>query len=204
MKNDKEFAEYISKNCIHRVKDGYMFGKLAGTRYSSQYYMARGLYNRDFLEYVSLRFYEIVKKEIGHFNFQITGREWAAFPLIIGLPIFLKKNHNIDINSFMIKRERKAYGLHNYIEGVPNELPVLIVDDLCNSTGGFRFCKNVLVDTENMEVLPFIFAVVNKESKNGREDGLTTDKYLSKEFRALYILCGDDISNAVMRRNTTN
>lgn len=92
----------------------------------------------------------------------------------------------------MIKRERKTYGKHNIIEGIPNEKPVLIVDDLCNSTNSFWHCYQVCVNENKMELLPFIFSVVNKY-KPSRDHLYQYDRYLGGHFKSLYILDGDQI-----------
>jgi len=187
----EEIAEYIVKECLY-IPQQLMLGKLPGTRYSAQFYMAKGLYNKDFMCAVATHFHDIVKKEVGHFNFQLTGREWAAIPLLVGIPLVLKQKYDIDINSFMIKRDRKTYGLHNYIEGKPNDLPVLIVDDVCNSTNSFKFCYDVLV-AEDKEVIPYIFAVLNKYRREDSEYTFIHDRYLRRDIKPLSIVCGDDI-----------
>ena len=194
MRKDK-IVEYIAKECLYIPKQ-LMLGKLPGTRYSGQYYMAKALYNQDFLYNVAMEFHDIIKKEIGNFDFQLAGREWSSIPLLVSLPLLLRQYHEININSFMIKRERKTYGIHNYIEGKPNDLPVLIVDDVCNSTNSFKFCYDVLMAEENFKILPYIFAVMNKYEKNSSETAFTEDRYLKARIKPLFIVSGDDI-NAV-------
>lgn len=192
--SDKEYiAKYISCNCIKKG-DPYFFGKLPGTRYSVQYYIANGLYNIEFNKKVSNEFYRIISKEIGHFNFQIAGREWSSIPLLSFLPMYMNLKYNININSFMIKKERKTYGTHNFIEGIPNNLPVLLVDDLCNSTNSFKFCYDI-IKNEGLNVLPFIFAILNKYYKNTSENAMSEDRYLKNKIKPLTILTGDDVYN---------
>lgn len=197
--NKEYLATYIAKNCL-KYADPYFFGKLPGTRYKMQYYMANALYNTEFLKKVSEEFYTLINDNIGHFNFQITGREWSSIPLLTSIPILLEKEYNIRINSFLIRKQRKTYGAHNFIEGTPNELPTLIVDDLCNSTDSFIFCYNVL-KYENIQCLPFIFAVLNKYKKNVSENYDKEDKYLKNNIKPLTILTGDDIDNVLNNRS---
>jgi orotate phosphoribosyltransferase len=195
MQNKELISNYIAKNCLYIPKN-LMLGKLPGTRYSGQYYMSKALYDKQFLSYVTEEFYNIIKKEIGNFDFQLAGREWSSIPLLVGMPLILKTNYNIDINSFMIKRERKTYGIHNYIEGTPNDLPVLIVDDVCNSTNSFKFCYDVLLSEEKYKILPYIFAVLNKYGKDSSETSFIEDRYLKARIKPLFIVSGDDV-NAV-------
>ena len=192
LNNEKNIlAKAIAEKAIVKPENLF-YGKLPGTRYSSQYYLSRILYNSYYLEIIANHFYDIVLKEYGSFDFQITGREWSSIPLLTAIPIYLKKNHSIDMNSFMIKRKRKNYGMHNYVEGEPNKLPVLIVDDLCNSTNSFSFCYDVLV-CEKLRPIPFIFAVLNKHKPSLDRNCLLQDRYLQRGIKPLTILNGDDV-----------
>lgn len=191
MTNKDYITKYIQTFCMiyptHQV-----LGKLPGTRYTGQYYMAKALYNINFLERMVDEFYEIIKKEIGNFEFQISGLEWSACPLLTSIPIYMELKYNIPINSFLIKKQRKTYGLHNYIEGMPNNKPVLIVDDVLNSSSSFKFCRDV-IESEKMKNLPFVFGVLNKYGIAQGEKYLTADKYLSPDIKALSIVNGDDV-----------
>ena len=168
---DKEFIrDYIKNLCIYKPSEPYMYGKMVGTRYGRQYYLANGTYNVEFLNCVCRQFYKIIDEEVGHFNFQI-----------------------IRINSFMIKRERKTYGRNNYIEGLVNKLPVLIIDDVCNSTNGFLHCYNVITKTEKLESLPYIFAILNKYTTDISVNSFVEDRYLKRGIKPLSIVNGNDM-----------
>lgn len=199
MNNKQYIADYIANFCMIYPQNGLVLGRLPGTRYVGQYYLGNALYNAQFLQAGSDEFYDIILKNVGHFNFQLVGREWSAIPLLVSLPLILKQTHDIHINSFMIKRKRKTYGLHNYIEGMPNNLPCLIVDDLCNSTDSFRFCRDVLT-TENKQVLPYVFAVLNKFGLDQGAKWDKEDRYLKSGFTPLTIVNSDDVHAA--KRNT--
>ena len=193
--NKEKISKYIKQYCIEYTPKGeFFFGKLSGARYASQFYLSRLLYNIDMLEVIGEEFVNIIEEHIGHWDFQITGREWSSVPLLTFLPIYMKNQHFRNINSFMIKRKRKTYGIHNYVEGRVNDLPVLIVDDLCNSTDSFRHCEQV-VKSMNMTTLPFIFAVMNKYSyaSSGEDEPEFYDRYLGRKYKALSILIRDDL-----------
>lgn len=191
----RSMARYIKRECMEHA-DEWMFGKLPGARYKSQYYMSRLLYNKVWLATICDAFHDIVSERIGHWDFQITGREWSSIPLLTAIPMRLA-DYGIDLNSFMIKRERKTYGIHNYVEGIPNDLPVLIVDDLCNSTNSFLHCYHVCKSEEmGLDVLPFIFAVLDKSQYHPEDESVRFDKYLGENYEALTLLTGNDIRNA--------
>lgn len=189
----RSLARYIKRECIYFPEEDYFLGKLPGARYKQQYYLSNLLYNQDMMQSVVQSFFEIVNKEIGTWEFQLAGREWSAIPLLIAIPMSLRY-YGIDLNSFMVKRKRKTYGRHNIIEGVPNKLPVLIVDDICNSTDSFRHCRDVCVSEElDLKVLPYVFAVLNKYSIARDAEAVGFDRYLGEDFRALSILTRDDL-----------
>lgn len=192
----KSIAEYIRKECIYYPPKGeFFFGKMHGARYSSQFYLANLLYNQDMFWLIAREFVEIVKKEIGHWKFQIASRDWSSIPLVHGLPMAIEILEFERVHSFMIRSERKTYGRHNFIEGIPNDLPVLLVDDLCNSTNSFIHCSNVLKEYK-IPQLPYIFAVLNKYSYKNYGEGEWIeyfDRYLGRDYKALSILTRDDI-----------
>lgn len=192
--NKNKIIDFIKKNCIKKPKkDEYFFGKLPGARYKGQFYLASLLYDAEMQLAITEEFIKIIDTNIGNWNFQITGREWSSIPLLIFLPIQVQIIAKHNLNSFMIKRERKTYGIHNYIEGKPNKLPVLIVDDLFNSTDSFYHSSKVLKSKEvNLEILPYIFAILNKYSYD-EKNAEYFDKYLGREYKGLSILTRDDL-----------
>jgi len=193
------FADYIVEHCLLKPERDYFFGKLPGTRYASQYYLANALYNQDFLARVAEGFYQLVEERVGHFNFQLTGRAWSAIPLLVALPAYLRLR-GINVPAFMIKRERKTYGIHNFVEGqIDRSRPVLIVDDLCNSTNSFIHCRDVCLKEENLVLLPYIFAVLNKYLPS-RDGDISYDRHLREDYKTLYLCHGDDIRAAKERR----
>lgn len=170
----------IQEDCIER---GQFLGKRPGDRYSWQLYMSRLLYSSTELEIIAQSFFELFQDR--PYDFQVAGREWSAIPLLTAFSL------RGGFNSFMIRKQRKNYGIHNFVEGKPNGLPVLIVDDLCNSTDSFAHCKRVIEKELQLPLYPNIFAVVNKKRKD--EDGWQYDKYLGSEFTAKTIFTLDEI-----------
>lgn len=181
-------ANKIFNDCIARVDlSNRLFGKGPGDRYTWQYYLSRILYSPEYRFLIGEQFIKLIDDNVGHWDFQLAGREWSSIPLLIGLQDTLMYHKEITINSFLIKRERKNYGLHNFIEGQPNGLPILLVDDLCNSTNSFVHCATIVDKHLNLELLPYIFSVVNKTTQ-------PYDKYLGDKFKALYILDHEEIN----------
>lgn len=174
--------QYISEKCIIR-KPG-MPGKKPGSKYSWMFYLRRGLFNHEFLSAVGQLFYFEVNEKIGHTEFQLTGLETAATPMLAGFPL-IGRMFNQDINAFVVRKEPKQYGLLNKIEGVPNHKPAMIIDDLCNSTISMKKCYDILIE-EHIDIFPYGFSIVNKvipgihDSQRDR-----TDMYLPKSIHVL-------------------
>lgn len=93
-------------------------------------------------------------------NFQITGLETAATPMLAGIPLTALV-YATELNAFVVRQNRKDYGLKNMVEGVPNEKIAVIIDDLCNSGKAMGDCYWKLV-AEGIPVANKAFAIVNK------------------------------------------
>ena len=169
--------KYINEKCI--IRNTKMPGKIPGTTYTWIFYLRRGLFNHEFLSAVSQMFFYKIEKEIGHFNFQIAGLETASTPMLAAFPI-IGRMFEKNLNSFSIRKERKEYGLRNWVEGIPNNLPVLLIDDLCNSSNSLYLAKNVL-ENEKIPILNKAFVLVNKTNHIDNN----TDKYINSDMEMI-------------------
>lgn len=181
---------YINKVCIVRNPKG-MPGKKPGTIYTWQFYLRRGLFDHEFSSAVSQMFFYKVYKEIGHFNFQIAGLETASTPMLTSIPL-VGRVFDIDLNAFSIRKERKKYGLLNWIEGIPNQSPAMLIDDLCNSTVSMKKAYDVL-SNELLPIFNHAFCIVNKVNKSSHNvEKQKTDMYLPPTIKMLYLFDLDD------------
>ena len=176
--------EYIDKKCIIR-KTG-MPGKTPGTKNSWIFYLRNGLFNHEFSSAIAQMFLYEVEKEIGHFDFQICGLETASTPMLATIPL-IGRIFGLDINSFSIRKNQKEYGLLNWIEGMPNDKPCLILDDLCNSSMSMKKAYDIL-QKENHSILPYSFCIVNKVNKQvHKQYRVEHDMYLPKNVKMIYL-----------------
>lgn len=171
--------DYINDHCIERVgpDDNLLQGKLPNTYYSWQFYLRRGLFNSEFLTFSGLLFWEMFAQKYNEKPFQIAGLETAATPLIVGITMTARML-DVRVNSFSIRKERKEYGLRNRFEGTPNEDPVLLVDDMCNSKNSLLLAKQY-VEEEGLSLYNQAFVLVNK-NVHGEDD---TDKYIGDQMK---------------------
>ena len=161
--------QYIDNHCIWRSENGERIpGKIPGTFYTWQFYMRRGLFNPVFATAMSLLYLQKIQDEIGHFDFQIAGLETASTPVIVSLCL-TAYDQGINLNAFSVRKERKEYGLRNWFEGIPNNLPVMLCDDLCNSQNSMAKAKHI-VESNGLKVMDTAFAVVNKRNSPTGKD----------------------------------
>ena len=175
-----------------------------GKTYTWQFYLRRGCFNSIFNSLLSQMFIYQVERKIGHFNFQLAGLETAATPMLSAIPL-VAKGLGIDLNSFVVRKDRKEYGLLNWIEGEVKEgVPVLMIDDLISGSNSMKICNEILTyNHTNIETLDWVFAIVNKYTKHMKSIhykkhfegfGNTSEMYCDKipDKKILYLFNCDD------------
>lgn len=100
------------------------------------FYLRRLTHNAELLKAISYAFaHDIVTKasiKEEYPNVQLCGLETSSIPLLIATQLAFNQA-GINVNSFSIRKERKSYGLCHLIDGIPNEYPVIVIDDVFNS-----------------------------------------------------------------------
>lgn len=180
---------YIDTKCI--VRNQEMPGKAPGSTYTWMFYLRNGLFNHQFLINISQMFIYHMERIDPKFNFQLTGLETAATPMLAAIPM-VASVMGIDINAFVVRKDRKTYGLLNVIEGVPNNKLAVIIDDLCNSSRSMAQCLNTLT-AEDIPVANVAFAIVNKSNEEVHDNfRMIGDMYLPKEIKVISLFTLDD------------
>lgn len=163
--------QYIQDKCIEY---GRLPARHEGRFYSWMFYLRRGLFDPKFSSVISLLMLQKMHEKIGHFDFQISGRETAATPLLVALPL-MARVYDIELNAFVVRKEQKKYGLKGWFEGEPTSKPIVLIDDLCNSSESLgTACAQM--GAHRLPVLTKAFVIVNKD------DEVYTDKYLPPMF----------------------
>jgi len=158
-----------------------MKGKVPGTTYTWCFYLRKGLYNPEFNKHLAVCFLYKIKKEVGHFDFQLSGLETAATPMVTSLPIYAKQLLDIDLHSFIFRKAPKEYGLEEPWEGTPKfDTPTLLVDDLANSTMSLKICSDICRNYE-IQKLNYAFVIVNKVNRSYYDMGLPEEQYSKTE-----------------------
>lgn len=182
---------YIDTKCI--LRNVKLPAKMPGKFYTWMFYLRRGLFNHEFQSAVSQMFIYQMERWNPQLDFQLSGMESAATPLLVGIPL-IARVYDDDINSFVVRKERKEYGLLNTIEGLPNDKPVVMVDDLCNSSASLAQCLRELIELK-MPVATRAFTIVNKSNKGVHsEQRHRSDMYLPKDIEVISLFTLDDFN----------
>lgn len=96
--------------------------------------------------------------------YQIAGMEVAAIPLLIGIAM-RSAQAGQPINTCIIRKERKAYGLGRTIEGRLTDEPIILVDDILNSGSSMEKARVALAQ-EGKRVRE-AFVVIDYRSRKG-------------------------------------
>ncbi len=96
--------------------------------------------------------------------FQVGGMEVAAVPIMTAIVMKgIQLGH--DINGFIVRKERKKYGMCRSIEGALDDKPIVIVDDITNSGKSLEKVRAVL-ESEGRTIAA-VFSVVDFRSNSG-------------------------------------
>lgn len=104
--------------------------------------MRRLLFRPDYLNYVAMLFLDMTAT-LG--PFQVGGMELSAVPIVSAIMMKAAESGR-NINGFVVRKERKTHGAGNAIEGMLNDLPIIIVDDVMNSGKSLEKVRAVLKD----------------------------------------------------------
>ena len=178
--NKEIVRKYIEEHCIFNANPNEHYfgckikGKIpvktelgAGTY---QFFLKRLMYNPEMLERTTILLCDLLVKGIieqtEFDSLQLCGLESASIPLIISMQQTLLKS-GILVNGFTVRKERKNYGLHNIVEGIPQEnIPVAVIDDITNSLGSVLKCLDVSYKILNLRPAINCYSIVNLKNKD--------------------------------------
>jgi orotate phosphoribosyltransferase len=125
---------------VHRTEAGKTLISPKGKAQKWLIDLRRVTLDRTTLELIAEAFWD----RYGSFGpFQIGGMETAAIPLLTAIMLKAPRNH-CGLNSFIIRKERKTYGLGNAIEGAVTDEPIILVDDILNSATSAEKARTVV------------------------------------------------------------
>ena len=82
--------------------------------------------------------------------FQLGGLEISSIPFLAAAALTMSARGK-PVNGFVIRKERKLHGTGNLIEGVVNDLPIVLIDDILNSGRSLESAR-VAISTLNRTI----------------------------------------------------
>lgn len=135
--------EFINDNCIFRCPPGYYLkGIPAGHAYSWQFYLRKAIFHKAVGPLIAEWFVNQHTPGV-----QYAAMETAGPPLLSAMQTYsyfdIEGTNDTLIPGFSIRKNQKEYGLFNWIEGCPEDLPVVILDDIANSKTSIMRAKDI-------------------------------------------------------------
>lgn len=155
--------------------------------------LRRVFMHRDTLEQIAAEFWRRFEHEK---PFQLAGMETAAIPLLTALMLSAPRNRG-RVNAFIIRKERKLSGLCNSVEGQITDEPIILLDDIINSSSSAEKARSVIrqagSDVRRM------FAIIDYQSNRGMRWRADNDI----EVTAMFTLADFDLNLAQNPRVAT-
>ena len=164
---ERKFArDFINDRCIVRVRAGSRrfpaFNGKGINFYRWQFYPRAALLH-PFILYVAVRdFLDRYEDYVKDGKVQLCGVEAASSPLLTGIGIECYRR-GYPVPTFLIRKERKPYGLMNWIEGIYyRDRPAMMVDDVISETHKTAFhAMNILRD-HDIEIADRAYCFIHK------------------------------------------
>jgi hypothetical protein len=138
--------KFIDRHCIFRCHPDVQYcpgipkGKIPssspGQTGTWQFYLRNLTQDSDMVSAATLLIMDMMDKNGDLADgepFQFAGLETSSTPLISALQMQLRRYYGKSINSFSVRKERKKYGIFNFVDGIPNKSRVCVIDDVINS-----------------------------------------------------------------------
>ena len=154
--------DLIKKRAIVRSEDQTLISSTGGTL-EWLIDLRRILLMPEALDIITTEFWDKFKDKL---PFQIGGMEVAGVPLVTAL---IMKAHELglDVNGFLIRKERKTTGLCRLIEGNLTKDPVVLVDDILNSGQSLEKARAIIAQ-EGKDICD-VFVLINYHSRGGQD-----------------------------------
>ncbi len=130
---------YVNDHCIWRVPNGSKDlpamgapGKLGAGFYRWQFYLRSAFFNPLVMRIIVNDFFAKFGFLLRDNAVQLAGVESAAMPMLTAFSLEAARCGH-PVNVFSVRKEAKAYGRRNWLEGTVTDKPVLLIDDLISS-----------------------------------------------------------------------
>lgn len=175
----ERLRSFINDNCIFRANPEMRYNEQFGpgrlvpknvTKTSGDTYcfMLRRLFSNARMSWIAMELLFDTFSEGVEQEFQIAGLETASVPMMTWMQSYYLVRTGKSLNAFGVRKERKAYGLCQYINGeCLKDVPVLLVDDLVASRNSTHRAEQIITKELGNVVLPDDLAIVKKNGVDG-------------------------------------
>jgi orotate phosphoribosyltransferase len=162
----EKLRSFINERCIARAPKGSkeMTSLTKGEYYWWQFYLREAILVPEHLDFIAQQFWHTFLPLYKQRPFQLAGLEQASIPILTALLIYGAAAFELPISAFTVRKEYKAHGKGNIIEGRPNnKLPVVFVDDLTSPQhDAFWHCVREF-NRAGLRLYPRAFVLVRKQ-----------------------------------------
>lgn len=155
--------DYIADKSVVRKEAGHIIIGSNGQKQSWLMDLRATLMNVEMLDLLCDLFWDRFEQKL---PFQFGGMEVAAIPFVVGL-MMKASQRGLKTNGFIIRKERKNTGLAKSIEGILNDDPIILIDDLINSGASLEKARVVL--EQEGRLVSEVFSIVDYESQRGMQ-----------------------------------
>lgn len=197
MINEKEYNDLLewTNNAINTYglwraqKDEARPGKEPGKVYTWMFEMRSALCNPEFASNIAKLFLYRIKEFHPDFKIQIAAIDGRQSGLSAALAV-AAFSEGISLNVLSIREQRRPFGAMNWIHGISNGLPTVLVEDAANAHSGFRQCYSILKQ-QKIPISDYSFCILNKVNKDDPLK-LAVDAFLPQTMHTLWLFCLDD------------
>lgn len=155
--------KYIKSNCFNRSTTMKPLVNKQGGSYSWLFDLRNLSLDSKMLSIYTNIFWQRMQK---HLPFQLAAVELAGIPLMAAL-LHDAQSRGIDINGLIVRTKRKKYGMQKLVEGTIKDLPVVVIDDSCNTASAIS--KAAISLQEVGLVVKHAFTIIDFDSQRGVE-----------------------------------
>lgn len=152
--------EIIGQKCVLTSEKGWLVSP-SGTDNGWLIDMRHALLDPEALEICANEFWDRCETLL---PFQLGGLEISAIPIVTAFAL-VARQRGYNVNGFIIRKERKSYGVGKIVEGHITDEPIFAVDDIMNSAGTLEKVRATL-DSFGRKI-KHVFVVVNYKSAPG-------------------------------------
>jgi orotate phosphoribosyltransferase len=160
---------FINHRCIHRVPPAskeIISLDSPSQHYEWQFYLREVSLEPAALGFTAEQFWKLHALHFKEKPFQIACVEQAGTYLLTAILIG-GAARGIPIHAFSVRKDCKAYGIGNIIEGRPDyRLPVMFIDDLTSPTHNTFWHFVRVLKRFKLTIYPWAFVLVRKQRRN--------------------------------------